>query len=174
MGDMKIQNLLKALQDVQQEVDPRKAELEKVLKEELDALLEIEDLKCRQRVKENWLRYGDRNTKCVHACASHRSCRNHIRKVIDLDGKHCFTQRDIEGTFINYFQMLFTVGNDRDVDYCVRTVDQKVTPQMNQSLTAPISLEEIYAALNQMAPLKSPGLDGFPAYFFQQNWDILH
>jgi len=75
MGDMKIQNLLKALQDVQQEVDPRKAELEKVLKEELDALLEIEDLKWRQRVKENWLRYGDRNTKCVHACASHRSCR---------------------------------------------------------------------------------------------------
>jgi hypothetical protein len=45
---------------------------------------------------------------------------------------------------------------------------------MNQNLIAPVSIEEVQLALNQMAPLKAHGPDGFPAFFFQQNWDVLH
>jgi hypothetical protein len=36
---------------------------------------------------------------------------------------------------------------------------------MNQNLIAPVSIEEVQLALNQMAPLKAPGPDGFPAFF---------
>jgi hypothetical protein len=39
---------------------------------------------------------------------------------------------------------------------------------------APVTLEEIQLALNQMDPLKALGPDGFPACFFQQNREILH
>jgi hypothetical protein len=39
---------------------------------------------------------------------------------------------------------------------------------------APVSMEEIQLALNQMDPLKALGPEGFPACFFQQNWQILH
>jgi hypothetical protein len=45
---------------------------------------------------------------------------------------------------------------------------------MNRHLVAPVSMEEIHLALNQMDPLKAPGPDGFPACFFQHNWEILH
>jgi len=57
------------------------------LKEELDNLLEVEDLKWRQRAKEDWLKYGDRNTKYFHACASQKNRRNLIREIADLRGK---------------------------------------------------------------------------------------
>lgn len=35
-------------------------------------------------------------------------------------------------------------------------------------------MEEISKALNQMAPLKALGPDGFSACFFQQNWGTVH
>jgi hypothetical protein len=44
----------------------------------------------------------------------------------------------------------------------------------NQNLVAPVTMEEIQTALNQMDPLKAPRPDEFPACFFPQNWEILH
>ena len=35
------------------------------------------------------------------------------------------------------------------------------------------TVKEISDALFQIGPLKSPGPDGFPARFYQQNWDVL-
>ena len=43
---------------------------------------------------------------------------------------------------------------------------------MNASLCAPYTNEEVKQALFQMFPTKSPGPDGFPAHFFQKNWDV--
>jgi hypothetical protein len=43
---------------------------------------------------------------------------------------------------------------------------------MNVMLTAPYSMLEIKKALFQMFPTKAPKPDGFPAHFFQQNWDL--
>jgi len=106
--NINIQNLEKALQEVQQEGDLRKVEIEKFLKEELDNLHEIEDLKWRQRVKEDWLKYGDRNTKYFHAFASQNNRRNFIKEIVDLNGKKWSSQKGIEGAFISYFQWLYT------------------------------------------------------------------
>jgi hypothetical protein len=52
-------------------------------------------------------------------------------------------------------------------------LEKKGTPQMNARLLAAFNVEEITQALNQMAPLKAPGPDGFSAAFFQQNWHIV-
>lgn len=37
---------------------------------------------------------------------------------------------------------------------------------MNEQLLKPVTVEEVGNALNQMGPLKAPGLDGF----YQKNW----
>ena len=43
---------------------------------------------------------------------------------------------------------------------------------MNQRLMSEYSREEIKTVLFQMAPTKAPGSDGFPAHFFQRNWEL--
>jgi hypothetical protein len=52
------------------------------------------------------------------------------------------------------------------------TVPVKVSPEMNAKLIAPYTEAEVKEALFQMFPTKSPGLDGFPAHFFQHHWDL--
>lgn len=44
---------------------------------------------------------------------------------------------------------------------------------MNTSLTKEFTEKEISDALFQIGPLKAPGPDGFPARFFQLNWETL-
>uniref|UniRef100_A0A8I6WXP2 Reverse transcriptase domain-containing protein n=1 Tax=Hordeum vulgare subsp. vulgare TaxID=112509 RepID=A0A8I6WXP2_HORVV len=44
---------------------------------------------------------------------------------------------------------------------------------MNASLIKEFSQKEISGALFQIGPLKAPGSNGFPARFFQRNWDIM-
>jgi hypothetical protein len=156
---MDIQKLEDSLQEVQKEGDPGKLEVEMALKEELDNLLEVEDLKWRQRAKEDRLKFGDRNTKYFHACASQKNHRNLIQEIADLRGKKWTSQRDIEWAFIDYFQWLYRAESFTDVDCCTRAITPKVTPQMNQNLIAPVSIEEVQLALNQMASLKAPGPD---------------
>ena len=45
-------------------------------------------------------------------------------------------------------------------------VQPKVTEQMNMSLLQPFSREEVYSAVKEMSPDKSPGVDGMSAMFF--------
>ena len=44
---------------------------------------------------------------------------------------------------------------------------------MNDALCKPFTDDEISDALFQIGPLKAPGPDGFPARFFQRNWEVL-
>lgn len=91
-GDLDIKKVEEDLQRVQMEGDSENSATEKALKNSLHKLLEIEDLKWRQRARENWLKFGDRNTKYFHACASQRKSRNSIREVTDLDGNRWSSQ----------------------------------------------------------------------------------
>jgi hypothetical protein len=56
-----------------------------------------------------------------------------------------------------------------EVDRSLTALEKKVTPQMNEKLLAELNVEDISQALSQIAPLKAPGPDGFPAsssFFF--------
>ena len=52
------------------------------------------------------------------------------------------------------------------------TVPRKITNDMQALLDAPYREDEVKTALFQMFPTKAPGLDGFPAHFFQKHWDV--
>ena len=58
------------------------------------------------------------------------------------------------------------------IDEVLRHVPHKVTPEMNESLCAPYSREEVKNAIFQMFPRKAPRPDGFPAHFYQRHWDL--
>lgn len=99
-------------------------------------LLEQEDLKWRQRVKVEWLRNGDRNTKFFHACANQRNHRNHITKIIDGTGRSCIQPVEIERAFVDYFQTILTSDKPTAIEECIAGTDEKATPTMNQNLLA--------------------------------------
>lgn len=46
-----------------------------LLQEEVNVLIELEDLKWRQKSKQEWLLHCDKNSKFFHACVNqHRKC----------------------------------------------------------------------------------------------------
>lgn len=77
--------------------DPRAGrEEERQVRDEIHSLLEQEDVKWKQRAKENWLKYGDRNTKFFHASTNQKNKSSHIEQILDQDGRLCSKQGEIE------------------------------------------------------------------------------
>jgi hypothetical protein len=163
----------KKLAAIQQEENPINIQVEKELKEELYEMLEQEELKWRQRAKENWLRDGDRNTKYFHACASQRQRRNRVECIVDRLGQTCDTTAEVERAFVDYYQDLFTPSMPQDIAACTDAVESRLTSTLKNGLTAPYTEAEIHRALMQMAPIKAPGPDGFSAEFYQQQWSTV-
>lgn len=56
------------LSNLQDEGDGTDWEQVQNLQSEVNDLIEIEDLKWRQRAKQSWLQQGDKNSKYLHAC----------------------------------------------------------------------------------------------------------
>jgi hypothetical protein len=48
-----------------------------------------------------------------------------------------------------------------------------ITEEMNKCLCKEFTKEEISDILFHIGPLKAPRPDGFPAWFFQRNWEAL-
>ena len=73
---------------------------------------------------------------------------------------------------VDFFRNLFKSEGTSNMHLVLDHVRCKVTDEMNHFLCAPFDENEVKNALFQMFPTKSPGSDGFPAHFFQCNWDI--
>lgn len=55
----------------------------------------------------------------------------------------------------------------------LNAVQPKVSDAMNQMLNLTFQGSEVFVALKQMYPLKSPGPDGMPPLFFQHFWPTI-
>jgi hypothetical protein len=149
-------------------------EQELQLKDDIHSLLEQEEMKWKQRAKENWLQFGDRNTKIFHASANQKFKSHRIEKILDQEGQLFTEHSEIEGAFINYFTELFTAGSDLEVEASSNAIQPKVTAAMNNQLLVDFTPDEIDIALSQMAAFKAPEPNGFTASFFQKNWSTIH
>jgi hypothetical protein len=73
----------------------------------------------------------------------------------------------------SYFKELFTRDPSLNSDLLISMTQGKVTTEMNEKLYKEFTDEEIGDALFQIGPLKAPGVDGFPARFYQRNWGTI-
>ena len=70
----------------------------------------------------------------------------------------------------SYFEKLFEADPSLLPHTVVNLFNHVITDAMNEKLCEAFTDKEISDALFQIGPLKAPGLDGFPARFFQRHW----
>lgn len=73
----------------------------------------------------------------------------------------------------SFVRDLFTSSDPTCVEEVAALVANKVKDVHLRVLNEPFSREEVEEALFQMHPTKAPGLDGFPALFYQNFWGIV-
>ena len=55
----------------------------------------------------------------------------------------------------------------------MEAMDKRVTPEMNEELIKEFKVVEVWQALQQMHPTKSPGPNGMSPIFYQKYWDVV-
>lgn len=57
--------------------------------------------------------------------------------------------------------------------YKLRGLFPKLDSNVIANLGRDVTIEEVHDALFGMKPMKSPGVDGLPALFFQHQWSVV-
>ena len=130
----------------------------------------IDSLLC-QKVRSNWLKHGDLNSKFYHSSIKWRRIRNEV-KGVEVGGQWCEDPEVVRGQAKNLFEERFTATKDFGVR--LGAVEFKTISQEDKlSLISAFSEEEIREAVRQCDGSKSPGPDGFNLSFIHKNWETL-
>ncbi|KAL5538529.1 hypothetical protein UlMin_044691 [Ulmus minor] len=145
------------------------------LEKALDALRFKEERYWRQRSKDLWLKYGDRNSKFFNQKVSARKSKNSITGLVDINENWCDEEEGMAHIIENYFDTLFSSSSPSSVDFnrVLDSIERKVIPQLNEQLEQAFVAEDVKIAVFQMAPTKSPGADGMSTIFYQKFWPIV-
>ncbi|XP_020114730.1 uncharacterized protein LOC109728671 [Ananas comosus] len=141
-------------------------------------LLYKQELFWAQRAKDNWIRFGDRNTTYFHAKASQRKKRNAITMLKNNSGFVLTDQSEIREHITQHFNHCYSLPHFCDTSASKWSTFDCFLPTISSTnaaqLIAPPQLSELRDALFSMKPDKSPGPDGFSLRFFQTHWDLVH
>ncbi|XP_040960314.1 uncharacterized protein [Gossypium hirsutum] len=155
--------------------DPSDEVLTEIMEVQLGLNLEVdkEELFWEQRARVNWLKNGDRNTSFFHKVAAQRHFCCIISELEDGAGRRTNSTEELLQIASDYFGKLFTASEPGSDEHLFSLVEEKVTCSMNERLLRQFTEEDITCAIKSLAPLKAPGLDGFPTFFFQRYWNIV-
>ncbi|KAL9671308.1 hypothetical protein QQ045_008876 [Rhodiola kirilowii] len=151
-------------------------EKEKCISDDLDFWLAREETMWMQRSRALWMEHGDRNTKFFHAKANSRKKKNWISKLRDSQGNLCEGEESILGIVTGYFGNIYRSSismSAAEIEAQLEDVTYCITGEMNGMLLGDILEEEVRDAVFSLGPLKAPGIDGFPAIFYQKFWSRL-
>jgi hypothetical protein len=147
---------------------PREEEITRRLVE----LFDQEEVMWRQRSSVQWLAAGDKNTHFFHMRASQRRKKNTIVELKREDGSLASGKEELGEMASSFYKELYTSEGIQGLEEVMSLVPVKVSSGMNEMLDSPFDAAEVKKALFEMYPTKAPGPDGFPAHFFQRNWEL--
>ncbi|KAL8143578.1 hypothetical protein V2J09_016610 [Rumex salicifolius] len=150
--------------------------LDRYLGRKLDVVLDQEQLIWFQKSRANFLIEGDRNTIYYHLSTIVKRRAAKFLGLMDTEGNWVSNKLEVEKLVVDFFARLYTADPEIRSSLVVPTFSVTF-PQLPTSevdrLSAPFSGEDVWAALKSMSPYKSPGPDGYPALFYQQNWSVV-
>lgn len=150
--------------------------LEKDLLKKQEEILTKEEIFWRQKSREKWLEEGDRNTKFFHNSTIQNRSLNKITSILTPQGSRTENPSEIANTFVSHFKNLLNnyEGSNREAQtHLLKFIPKLITAEENKNLNRPITLEEVRSVVFSLSSDKSPGPDGFQAFFFQKCWEIL-
>ena len=130
-----------------------------------------EEIMWNQRSRALWIKWGDRNTRFFHATANQRRKKNSIVGLQDLNGVWNEDKEGIERVIMDYFTSIYRLDQPTSFEDSLSAMSYRVSTDMNVELIAKFRAEEVWSALKQMHPTKSPGPDGMSPIFFKNYWD---
>ncbi|MCH79274.1 putative non-LTR retroelement reverse transcriptase [Trifolium medium] len=147
--------------------------LEKELQDELAHILKTEELMWFQRSRAKWLVDGDRNTRYYHLKAITRRRYNKINMLRDTQGNWIENVDALKQMANDYYKVLFSANGSVVNWYQTAVTFPRLHEDDLQVIRGDITNAEVKEAVFNMSPWKAPGLDGFPAGFYQKSWDIV-
>ncbi|XP_057420539.1 uncharacterized protein LOC130714634 [Lotus japonicus] len=165
------------LRGVQRDLDIRvtssMVQLETQLQHEYRDILRNEELLWFQKSREQWVRFGDRNTAFFHTQTVVRRKRNKIHRLQLRDGTWSSDEEVLKCEAEDFFQDLFCTAIAPTLDQFQVNNLPIIPEDCRRDLLAPVTKIEVKRALMSMKSFKAPGPDGFQPVFFKQYWDIV-
>uniref|UniRef100_A0A2N9F3J3 RNase H type-1 domain-containing protein n=1 Tax=Fagus sylvatica TaxID=28930 RepID=A0A2N9F3J3_FAGSY len=171
----RIKELEKRIAELQDQ-DPTRENLENeaALCLELDEWLEKEEVKWKQKSRELWLKEEDRNTKFFHLTTLvRRRRRNFIVEIRDDDGNRLCNMEEIRAYFTRKFVGVYQSAQPRVPANLDVLIQPCISTEENDEITRIPSEDEIKKIIFDMNPLKTPGPDGMPGFFYRHYWNIV-
>ncbi|CAE5958045.1 unnamed protein product [Arabidopsis arenosa] len=143
------------------------------LKRKLQHEYQLEEEFWRTKSRIQWMQAGDKNTKYFHAKTQQRRSHNRITSIQDTHGTIQKSEKEIQKVVHSYFTDVYSSSGSNNLEPVLQHIQSKVTVEMNQQLTKPVSEGEIYQALSHMNVDKAPGPDGLNAGFYKYHWPTI-
>ncbi|XP_034211169.1 uncharacterized protein LOC117624139 [Prunus dulcis] len=146
--------------------------LEESLSNEYNIILDQEALFWQQKSRVKWLQEGDRNTKFFHISTIVRRRRNKIEKLMNNVGVWVEEAIELKDLAVDYFMGLFCANQPDNANLPMPKLFPSLREDELNPLVASIDINEVKESLFNIGSLKTPGVDGFPACFYQNQWQL--
>ncbi|XP_050238477.2 uncharacterized protein LOC126687968 [Mercurialis annua] len=170
-------NLMARISGIEKYLESRPSQflttLESQLQNELAEVLLREEALWIQKSRSDWIMFGDRNTSYFHAKFISRKKKNQVNMLKDSNGIWHNDETFLRNLAVSFYIKLFTEDVINRPIYDYRGFFPLIDNALTNNLSREITKEDIHRALFQMMPWKSPGIDGIPAGFYQNQWPVV-
>jgi len=126
-----------------------------------------------QKSREQWVKFGDKNSSFFHAQTIIRRKRNKIHMLQLPNDIWSNDDSILQNEAQSYFKNLFCSNHHSHNQPFLEGNHATIDHNSKKILTDPITKAEVFAALNSMKPYKAPGPDSFQCIFFKQYWHVV-